>query len=78
MPIGERETSFFSIYQLFIRGDVMNSTQASATIFGFQFQINAAIYLMLKHFSDFDQIKIEGSQEDIELFLHDNKKILKR
>lgn len=53
----------------------MNNTQASATIFGFQFQINAAIYLMLKHFSDFDQIKVEGSQEDIELFLHDNKKI---
>lgn len=53
----------------------MNSMQASATIFGFQFQINAAIYLMLKYFSDFDQIKIEGSQEDIELFLHDNKKI---
>lgn len=53
----------------------MNNTQASATIFGFQFQINAAIYLMLKHFSDFDQIKVEGSQEDIELFLHNNKKI---
>lgn len=53
----------------------MNSTQASATIFGFQFQINAAIYLMLKHFSDFDQIKVEGSQEDIELFLHNNTKI---
>lgn len=53
----------------------MNSTQASATIFGFQFQINAAIYLMLKYFSDFDQMKIEGSQEDIELFLHNNKKI---
>ena len=53
----------------------MNSMQASATIFGFQFQINAAIYLMLKYFSDFDQIKIEWSQEDIELFLHDNKKI---
>lgn len=53
----------------------MNSMQASATIFGFQFQINAAIYLMLKYFSDFNQIKIEGSQEDIELFLHDNKKI---
>lgn len=53
----------------------MNSTQASATIFGFQFQINAAIYLMLKHFSDFDQIKVEGSQEDIELFLNNNKKI---
>lgn len=53
----------------------MNSTQASATIFGFQFQINAAIYLMLKYFSDFDQMKIEGSQEDIELFMHNNKKI---
>ena len=39
----------------------MNSTQASATIFGFQFQINAAIYLMLKYFSDFDQMKIEGT-----------------
>lgn len=53
----------------------MNSTQASATVFGFQFQINAAIYLMLKYFSTFEQIKVEGKQEDIELNLNDNKKI---
>lgn len=53
----------------------MRSTQASATIFGFQFQINAAIYLMIKYFSEFKQIKVEGNQEDIELFLHNNKKI---
>lgn len=53
----------------------MNNTQASATIFGFQFQINAAIYLMLKYFSTFEQIKVEGKQEDIELNLINNKKI---
>ena len=31
----------------------MRNTQASATIFGFQFQINSAIYLMIKNFSSF-------------------------
>lgn len=51
----------------------MNNTQASATVFGFQFQINAAIYLMLKYFSDFNQIKVEGTQEDIEIFLCNRK-----
>lgn len=53
----------------------MNNIQASATVFGFQFQINAAIYLMIKYFSKFEQIKVEGSQEDIELFLCNNTKI---
>lgn len=53
----------------------MSNSQASAVIFGFQFQINAAIYLMIKYFSDFDKIKVEGGQEDIEVFLHSNKKI---
>lgn len=53
----------------------MNNTQASATVFGFQFQINAAIYLLIKYFSKFEQIKVEGSQEDIELFLCNNTKI---
>lgn len=53
----------------------MGSTQASATVFGFQFQINAAIYLMLKYFSVFEKIKVEGKQEDIELTLNNKKKI---
>lgn len=53
----------------------MGKTQASATVFGFQFQINAAIYLMLKYFSTFEKIKVEGKQEDIELTLSDSKKI---
>ena len=48
---------------------------ASASIFGWQFQINVAIYLMFKYFKSFEEIKVEGANEDIEIALNNNKKI---
>ena len=40
---------------------------ASASAFGWQFQINIAIYLMIKYFGKFKEMKIEGEKEDIEI-----------
>lgn len=48
---------------------------ASASAFGWQFQINIAIYLMIKYFGRFKEMKIEGEKEDIEISLNNNKKI---
>lgn len=48
---------------------------ASASAFGWQFQINIAIYLMIKYFGKFKEMKIEGETEDIEISLNNSKKI---
>ncbi len=48
---------------------------ASASAFGWQFQINMAIYLMIKYFGKFKEMKIEGEKEDIEISLNNNRKI---
>lgn len=48
---------------------------ASASAFGWQFQINIAIYLMIKYFGKFKEMKIEGKKEDIEISLNNSKKI---
>lgn len=48
---------------------------ASASAFGWQFQINIAIYLMIKYFGKFKEMKIEGEKEDIEISLDNSKKI---
>ena len=48
---------------------------ASASAFGWQFQINIAIYLMIKYFGKFKEMKIEGEKEDIEISLNNSKKI---
>lgn len=48
---------------------------ASASIFGWQFQINAAIFLMIKYFGSFNKLKIEGEKEDIEISLNNDKRI---
>lgn len=48
---------------------------ASASAFGWHFQINIAIYLMIKYFGKFKEMKIEGEKEDIEISLNNNKKI---
>lgn len=48
---------------------------ASASAFGWQFQINMAIYLMIKYFGKFKELKIEGKKEDIEILLNNRKKI---
>jgi len=53
----------------------LKKRNASASVFGWQFQINVAIYLMFKYFKNFEEIKVEGSNEDIEISLNNEKKI---
>ncbi|MCP1133298.1 hypothetical protein NKT34_08355 [Paenibacillus polysaccharolyticus] len=50
-------------------------TNASASAFGWDFQSNAAILLALKNIKTLVSIKVEGSVEDIELYLEDNMNI---
>lgn len=53
----------------------MSNSNASPTMFGFDFQVNAAIYLMLENIEKMNEIRLEGKTEDIELFLDDGKRI---
>ena len=50
--------------------------RANSVIFGFDFQVNAAIVLMLENIKDLETLKLEGDYEDIELKLKNNKYIL--
>lgn len=52
------------------------SRRANAVVFGFDFQVNAAIVLMLEHIEDLKSLRLEGNYEDIELELENNKYIL--
>ncbi len=51
------------------------SRNASPVLFGFEFQVNATIVLMLKRINELKRIRLEGNYEDIELTLEDGKKI---
>ena len=52
------------------------SRRADAVLFGFDFQINAAIVLMLENIKDLSSIRLEGNCEDIEIKLNDDTRIL--
>ena len=52
----------------------VKNRNASSTIFGFQFQINVAIYFMLHYLQNITKIKVEGEKEDVEIFLNNDKK----
>ncbi|MFI3174379.1 MAG: hypothetical protein R3Y53_04145 [Bacillota bacterium] len=52
------------------------NSRANAVIFGFDFQVNAAIVLMLEHIEDLKSLRLEGNYEDIEIELENNKYIL--
>lgn len=52
-----------------------NTTEATSSIFGWQFQISASIYLMIKYFGRFKKLKVESMEEDIEIELENGKKI---
>lgn len=54
----------------------MKSRRANAVLFGFDFQRNAAIVLMLEHIRDLRSVRMEGNEEDIELTLENGQKIL--
>lgn len=53
----------------------MKDYNASASVFGWHFQINAAIIFMLREIRNIDSIRIEGLDEDIELQLSNGAKI---
>lgn len=47
-----------------------NNSNASASAFGWDFQANAAILLMLENIQNAESIKVEGKTEDIEITLN--------
>lgn len=50
--------------------------RANSVLFGFDFQVNAAIVLMLENIKDMDSLRLESDSEDIEIFLSNGKSIL--
>ncbi len=43
------------------------SRRADAVVFGFDFQVNAAIVLFLENVKDVKSLRLEGGYEDIEM-----------
>ncbi len=54
----------------------MKSSNASAFAFGWDFQSNVAIMLMLKNMERASKIKVEGQTEDVEITLADGKMLM--
>jgi hypothetical protein len=54
----------------------MKSSNASASAFGWDFQSNAAIMLMLKNIKNASKVKVEGTTEDIEITFADGKMLM--
>lgn len=51
------------------------SNDASASVFGWDFQVNAAIFLGLHYIENLSEIKVESDKQDIELTLNDSSKV---
>lgn len=54
----------------------MSNRRADAGLFGFDFQVNAAIVLMLENIKTLSSVRLEDNEEDIVLTLDNKKKIL--
>lgn len=54
----------------------MKSSNASASAFGWDFQSNAAIMLMIKNIEEAVKVKVEGQSEDIEITLNNGKMLM--
>ena len=52
-----------------------NKRNASDSAFGWDFQVNSAIFLFLKNLDTSESIEVEGQKEDVEINLSDNTKI---
>lgn len=52
------------------------SKRANAVMFGFDFQVNAAIVLMIENIEDLKSLRLEGNYEDISLELENDQYIL--
>lgn len=53
----------------------MPDRNASYTLFGWDFQINAAIFIFLKNIKEVDKLRLEGKLQDIEIVKKDKSKI---
>ncbi len=53
----------------------MSKSNASASAFGWDFQVNSAILLMLENIKDAKKVRVEGVDEDIEITFEDKTKI---
>lgn len=53
----------------------MSDRNASASAFGWDFQANSAILLMLENIKDAKRVRVEGADEDIEITLQDRSKV---
>ena len=53
----------------------MSGRNASASAFGWDFQANSAILLMLENIKDAKRVRVEGADEDIEITLQDQTKV---
>ena len=53
----------------------MSDRNASASAFGWDFQANSAILLMLENIKDAKRVRVEGADEDIEITLQDQLKV---
>ena len=51
----------------------MVNRSANAVMFGFDFQVNAAIVLMLQNIEELVSLRLEGNDEDIEIILDDGE-----
>ena len=54
----------------------MKSSNASESAFGWEFQSNAAIMLMLKNMEKAYKVKVEGSTQDVEITFMDGKLLM--
>lgn len=50
--------------------------RATSVLFGFDFQVNSSIVLMLENIKELDSLRLEGNNEDIEIKLNDGSLIL--
>lgn len=55
---------------------VAKSRRVNTVLFGVDFQVNAAIVLMIENIEDLKSLRLEGNFEDIELELENNQYIL--
>lgn len=51
-------------------------SNASPEVFGFDFQVNATIFLLLDNIREVKTVRMEGASEDIELTMNDGKQIM--
>lgn len=54
----------------------MVNRRANPVVFGYDFQVNAAIVLMIKNIEELKSLRLEGDYEDIELELENGSYIL--